>query len=146
MTTDTHMKYIFDLYLNKYRELIEESIIIKQYTPLFDGSYLGCGNYGCVYPTESDDVVLKITSDSDESRFVIASMSLKEWPEGLVQYYQIVFLSGDYKFPIFGLWRENALDVGNLSDTEVNPDFIHVLDVCWNIAKKYTREVAAKKM
>ena len=133
------MKHISNTVLQNNRELIEQSVIKKKYVPVFDGSYLGCGNYGCVYKTHSDDVVLKITSDTRESKFVIAAMSLKEWPEGMVQYYQVMYFGKYSSLPMFGLWRESASEIGELSDTEVDPDFLNSLENCWDITKRVAK-------
>jgi len=75
---------------------------------------LGCGLYGCVYPTKGGSkVVFKITSDPDEIRFVKSAMAIGEWPEGIVRYYKMVPLSGSFrKRPVVGIWREGAVQVG----------------------------------
>lgn len=73
----------------------------------------GCGHYGCVFPTSDPAVVAKITSDPTEAFFVAAALSIGEWPEGIVRYYGIYQIPGEYRGrPLFVLWREEATEVG----------------------------------
>ena len=74
---------------------------------------LGCGHYGCVIPTNTENIVFKLTSDATEAAFVAAACSLGEFPEGMIRYYQI------YEIPVthrgrrvFALWREEASAIG----------------------------------
>lgn len=75
---------------------------------------MGCGHYGCVWPTESGQV-FKITSDPTEARFAVASMELGG-VRGMVQYYGAFALPDvtHYNRPVFVLWRDLAWDVGGL--------------------------------
>lgn len=75
----------------------------------------GCGNYGCVLPTNSD-YVFKVTSDASEAAFVRAALSLGHFPAGIVKYAAIYHLEGATfrKRPLFALWREEATEVGFL--------------------------------
>lgn len=81
---------------------------------------LGAGHYGVVYETLSQDVVLKITTDITEAKFVAKAIELAkkdDWPVGIVKYHGIVPLVGSHrKRPVFALWRESADDVGELCD------------------------------
>ncbi len=75
---------------------------------------LGCGWWGCVYETGKRKVVLKVTEDASEAAFVL--MVRKQfgptwWPEGFVQYQDVVQLRGKGE-PTFALWRERAYNVG----------------------------------
>jgi len=78
---------------------------------------LGCGHYGCVYPTESSEgveqaVVCKVTSDPSETAFVRLAMQWP-WPEGIVRYYAVTDIAGSRRGrPISAIWRESAFDVG----------------------------------
>jgi hypothetical protein len=75
----------------------------------------GCGKMGCVIPTFDDKKVFKITSDDSEVRFILAAMNLGEWPEGMIQYYRVVKLRGNYKQrQVYGIWREDCPDAGKL--------------------------------
>jgi hypothetical protein len=80
----------------------------------------GCGHYGCVSPTSAPEVVFKVTSDPLEAHFVAAAIQIAGnkkfgWPIGIVRYERIVQLEGSYRRrPVFGLWREEAYDVGAL--------------------------------
>lgn len=83
------------------------------------GSFLefGCGTLGCVLPTRRDGVVLKITTDEDEARFVSWAMGLSRWPQGIVRYHAAVRL-GPSAHPkhrgatAYALWRESAWGIG----------------------------------
>jgi len=76
---------------------------------------LGCGHYGCVMPTETDDVVFKVTSDASEAAFVSAALSIGAWPDGLIRYYDIFELAEKHRGRrVFGLVRQEAYEVGGL--------------------------------
>lgn len=75
----------------------------------------GCGAYGCVLPTATNNIVLKITTDRSEARFATMLLRLPEMPEGIVRYF------GAYALPvrhegdsIYVLWREEAFGVGRV--------------------------------
>jgi hypothetical protein len=81
----------------------------------------GCGHYGCVSPTKAPEIVFKVTSDPLEAHFVASALLIASkdksfgWPVGIVRYENIVQLDGSYRSrPVFGLWREEAYDVGAL--------------------------------
>lgn len=123
-----------DTLLDK-RELIEQSVIKRSYLPLYEDDrpvLLGCGCYGCVYKTKSKNVVLKVTTDLRETKFVIAAMNLGEWPEGLVQYYQIIVLDSTVikdRDQICALWREKAFFVGKISVHNMSKDLRTLLSI-----------------
>lgn len=75
---------------------------------------LGEGHYGVVFQTRRPGVVMKITSDPDEARFVVAALSLEEWPAGIVRYYKIARLPETYRRrPVYAIWREEAVATGH---------------------------------
>jgi hypothetical protein len=75
----------------------------------------GTGHYGTVMPTNDPRVVIKITSDKTEARFVAIVLTFKEQPLGIVRYHRIVQLPGAYrKRPVFAIWRQSAENVGNI--------------------------------
>jgi len=84
----------------------------------------GCGLYGCVMPTETPGVVLKITTDGLEAAFVHFALR-HPWPAGIVQYYGAYAMPLEYMGhymqgesvegvgvpndrPAYLLWREEA--------------------------------------
>lgn len=76
----------------------------------------GCGHYGCVMPTNTPNLVCKVTTDVLEARFVAAMLKMKHFPDGIVRYEKIVALEGRTfrKRPVFVLWREEAYEVGKV--------------------------------
>lgn len=75
----------------------------------------GCGAYGCVLPTHSPNVVMKITTDRSEARFATLLLRLPEMPEGVVRYFGAYALSAQHEGePIYVLWREEAFGVGKV--------------------------------
>jgi hypothetical protein len=77
----------------------------------------GCGVFGCVLPTGTPDVVLKLTSDQEEAEFVglILSGALRDARlHGLVEYHTILKLHGiKYRNrPMWVIWREAAVEIG----------------------------------
>ena len=122
----------------KNRELIEQSVIKSSYVPIYNDvnlGLLGCGSNGCAYKTKSKSIILKVTSDLREVKFVIAAMNLGEWPEGVVQYYQIILiddkLKDSYAAQVFmyGLWREKAFFVGKISVHNMSKDLRTLLSI-----------------
>jgi len=80
---------------------------------------LGCGHYGCVLPTGKPGIVAKVTSDPLEAHFVAAALKIGRFPEGIVRYYAIYQLAAEFRGrPVFILWREEAFNVGELSQAE----------------------------
>lgn len=79
---------------------------------------LGCGTLGCVLPTRRDGIVLKVTTDEEEARFVSWAMSLDRWPQGIVRYHAALTL-GPSTHPrqqgatTYALWREVAWGIGD---------------------------------
>jgi hypothetical protein len=74
-----------------------------------------------VAPTATAEIVFKVTSDPLEAHFVASALLIASknksvgWPVGIVRYENIVQLEGSYRRrPVFGLWREEAYDVGAL--------------------------------
>lgn len=76
----------------------------------------GCGHYGCVYPTQNPEIVLKVTTDPTEVAFVQIAQSIGDFPDGIVRYYRIEATTQAYRGrPAYLIWREAAYDVGNIS-------------------------------
>jgi hypothetical protein len=80
----------------------------------------GCGHYGCVMPTAVDGLVLKLTSDPTEAYLVAAMLQLvrrdEDWT-GIVRYDAIYKVRNAFyrRRPIYAIWREEAFDVGFLT-------------------------------
>jgi hypothetical protein len=83
----------------------------------------GAGHYGSVYPTAEPGVVIKITTDKTEAKFIMAAMSLAQkegkWPRGIVRYHGIFQVADRIirNRPVFILWRD-----------EIQPGTLHDLD------------------
>ena len=88
----------------------------------------GCGAYGCVMPTRTKNLVLKLTGDPTEAIFAGVAMKLAEregWPDGIVRYHRALELplegpiepeGEDYEYQrLFLLWRDEVKDPGFLS-------------------------------
>ncbi len=76
---------------------------------------LGYGRYGAVFTTHTPGVVMKITSDDSEARFILAALSLGDLSPGIVRYFDIMRLPGrHYSRPIYAIWREEAVRTGDL--------------------------------
>lgn len=80
----------------------------------FSVAEYGCGYYGCVLPTHTEGIVLKVTSDASEAMFAQGAINLKEWPAGMIRYHKVLAMAGQkYKRrPLFLLWRDEAHDIG----------------------------------
>lgn len=75
----------------------------------------GCGHYGCVMPTSTAGVVVKMTTDPSEALFIERARELGPWPEGIVKYFDLLALPTRYfRRPVFLIWREEAHRVGML--------------------------------
>lgn len=75
---------------------------------------LGCGSYGCVYPTITAGVVLKMTTDDTEAEFATKISPTLVRPI-CTQYYKVIPLLDLPDNPhIYLLWREEAMSVGKL--------------------------------
>jgi len=89
-------------------------------------SPLGCGYFGCVFPTQDPDVVMKITTDPSEASFAATRIGIVSPSGGIAHYYEgyripgLHYLRGepDYdsdfgvKERVFVLWRESADPAG----------------------------------
>lgn|SRR5512142_1198626 len=76
----------------------------------------GCGQYGCVFPTLDDKVVLKLTADDTEAEFAAHLAPSLERPI-CVRYYMVIRPEGalDQKHSqVYLLWRDSADYVGKL--------------------------------
>ncbi len=86
---------------------------IKGRSKVESDAMLGCGHYGCVLATADKGVVMKLTSDPTEAKFITEAMRLSLWPTGIVRYQQILPLEDTHKKrPVFVIWREAAREVG----------------------------------
>jgi len=84
----------------------------------------GCGAFGCVLPTGDDNVVLKLTHDKSEAQFAQVAVNMSAMglfqPSGVVRYYAAAALTGLGRpgaGDLYLLWREVAVDVGNVGGT-----------------------------
>lgn len=77
----------------------------------------GCGHYGCVLPTRTPGVVLKVTSDPSEAWFVAHVLrGDQEETAGLVRYHAIYKLRGLHKRrETYAIWRQEAHEVGGFA-------------------------------
>jgi hypothetical protein len=106
------------LLVKDWKVLSDQARHLKMPMPVREGqaksfAELGCGVYGCVYPTADESVVFKLTSDPDEIRFVEAAMAIGDFPAGIVRYYATALMLGKYrKRDVIGIWREAAVEVG----------------------------------
>jgi len=74
----------------------------------------GCGHYGCVYPTQNPEIVLKVTTDPTEAAFVQIAQTLG-FPDGIVKYYRIEATAATYRGrTAYLIWRESAYEVGDV--------------------------------
>lgn len=94
-----------------------EANVAPRYKPKWnylDREYVeyGCGYYGCVLPTHDDKVVLKLTTDRTEARFVTNALhGDQDVTRGLVRFHAIRWVVGarraDREFDtVFAIWRE----------------------------------------
>lgn len=98
----------------------------------------GCGQYGCVFPTLDDRVVLKLTADDTEAEFAAHLAPTLERPI-CVRYYTVSRPEGavDNKgSQIYLLWRESADHVGKISDSIDKGDEAHkFISTQWDAAQ-----------
>lgn len=75
-------------YADRIQAVVEGRILWDQ--------ILGCGHYGCVFPIEGSDKVLKITTDATEGPVVqaIINTGLDKELDGLVKYYDVQQIPG----------------------------------------------------
>jgi hypothetical protein len=92
--------------------------IPEEWMPRGDLVELGCGHYGCVYPTSDPKIVFKVTTDLTEANFVANYLKLRDngvQSLGVVQYYEIFGLpQRRFGRNMFVLWREEVPNVGCL--------------------------------
>lgn len=77
----------------------------------------GCGYYGCVMPTETDGVVLKLTTDLLEAQFVTnVLLGDQDITRGLVRYHAIREVQDLWPHPgrnqdvnVWAIWREEVM-------------------------------------
>jgi len=77
----------------------------------------GCGHYGCVMPTRTPGVVLKVTSDPSEAWFVAHVLrGQQDETEGLVRYFDVRTLPAEERRgrPVYAIWRSEAHEIGRL--------------------------------
>lgn len=77
----------------------------------------GCGHYGCVMPTRTPGVVLKVTSDPSEAWFVAHVLrGQQDETEGLVRYFDVRTLPAEERRgrPVYAIWRSEAHEIGGL--------------------------------
>lgn len=74
----------------------------------------GCGVYGCVYPTLSKDVVMKVTRDDTEADFALRYANALGRPI-CVSYHMVLKLSEQHEgHDVHLLWRDSATKVGEV--------------------------------
>lgn len=81
-------------------------------TGISEDEYLGYGSFGCVFKTNDDRVVFKITTDESEYNIVRYLMKRKRQLSGIVKYYAAIELDIDTDDKMFVLWRESAEGMG----------------------------------
>lgn len=91
---------------------LASSGIPEEWMPQGDLAELGCGHYGCVYPTGDPKIVFKVTTDPSEANFVANYLRLRDsgvLSLGVVQYYEIFGLPMRHRGRrIYVLWREEV--------------------------------------
>jgi hypothetical protein len=91
---------------------LTSSGIPEEWMPQGDLAELGCGHYGCVYPTGDPKIVFKVTTDPSEANFVANYLRLRDsgvLSLGVVQYYEIFGLPMQHRGRrIYVLWREEV--------------------------------------
>ncbi len=104
--------------------------------PLLDdkcviASELGCGSYGCVFFTEDENCLFKLTTDSTEAHFAATAIKLRKDkgvdPAGLVDIRAVFSLPIEHRGdPVFVLWRERAVSVGLRNGDDCYSDAVMV--------------------
>ena len=115
--------------------------------PLWDKRTLGCGHWGCVYPTAQRGMVMKATIDRSEGEFVAAAIALGEFPPGIVRYDLLIeepITAGrlaefhDYDDEDVGtlylLWREEAFFADDGDEAYARADVAGDLLPLWTSA------------
>lgn len=76
----------------------------------------GCGHYGCVMPTNTPGLVMKLTTDRTEAAFVAAYLSMprNQRPVGVIPYHRLLAIRWESRLnrPVFALWRDEAQHLG----------------------------------
>lgn len=77
---------------------------------------LGCGYYGCVYPTSEPGIVFKVTSDPTEAAFVAWVLRTRTKSDGLIPYHEVLAIEGESRRdrPVFVIIRDEATWVGKI--------------------------------
>lgn len=103
------------------REVIQEILVDWAHLESFIGhsnwmpceataeAHYGCGTYGCVFPTNAENIVFKATTDDSEVHLVQHVLHYKLDLPGLVQYHRISPMT---RSDMFALWREEIYDMG----------------------------------
>lgn len=85
-----------------------------------------CGSYGCVYPTNLDQKVIKVTSDRSEIsliKYILKCPDIED-TQGIVRYYGLLPLHTTYRRrPVFAILREEAYDIGFLTRSRPDLDY-----------------------
>jgi len=81
----------------------------------------GCGYYGCVFPTNKESYVVKITTDETEAKLIATFLHPDfEVPSGIVQYEDMFVVSEKrLKRHVFFILRQSADKVGNVPLTSM---------------------------
>lgn len=73
----------------------------------------GCGGYGCVFPTNAQNIVFKITTDEDEATLVQRILAGSMRLHGMVKYYKILKLRLRMdSMSQWAIWREEVFHMG----------------------------------
>jgi len=87
------------------------------WAPLGPGRELGCGRYGCVVPTATPGIVLKITTDDTEAEFAFMLAGDLVAPI-CIKYHRVVKTMARHEGKdVYLLWRDVAFDVGKVEET-----------------------------
>lgn len=84
------------------------------------GKRIACGAYGCAFPTDIEEIILKITSDKTEAAGAQALLSTGKWWDGLLGIHAVYSIP---KYGIFALFTERVGSIKS-SDYFEQPDGI----------------------
>jgi hypothetical protein len=116
--------------LEKYWEVFKQKKLPLPKKHLGTMQKYGCAGYGCVFPTYTKNVVVKVTGDPTEAGFAVLSMHLREKEglelKGLVQYHHAAIMpeqvskydSINRPEDVYVLWREEAYDLNEVFSRE----------------------------
>lgn len=96
-------------------QLIKDSCPKESWLPtgISEDEYLGYGSFGCVFKTNDDGVVFKITTDISEYDFVGYLMRSKKKFSGIVKYFSAIEIKSVISTDrMFVMWRESAHAIG----------------------------------